>query len=91
MGQRDGFIRLAGEMSTRTMHARGLATPSTRPVRAAFRGTPYEVMVFSGTVATTMTARGCGDAMLALLARGATEESVTALLRQWAAPAAPRS
>ena len=83
LGQRDAFVRLAGELSARIAHARGPTTPSTRPVQAEFRGQPYQVLVFARTSACAMTAKERGDEMVAMLASGVTEERVTALLERW--------
>ena len=87
MGQRQAFVRLAGEMSARIVAVNGPSTPSKRPVAVMFRETSYEVMVFTGTVACTMSPTSLGNEMLAMLASGVTEERVTTLLSRWSVPA----
>jgi hypothetical protein len=87
VGQREGFIRLCGEMTERIKAVRGPSTPSTRPVNAEFRGTSYQVMVFNGTLACTMAPPQLGSEMLTLLTNGITEVGVTALLSRWSIPA----
>ena len=89
LGQRDAFVRLLGEVSTRITQARGPTTPSTRSVQVEFRGQLYQVLVFKRTSACTMTAKERGDEMVAMLASGITEERVTALLTRWSLAATP--
>ena len=88
MGQKQAFIRLAGEVTERCANVARSRGLHTKAISLPYGGSAYAVSVLSGTDATVMLARRCADELLALLGAGLTEAGLTALLDRWSKPAA---